>query len=91
MTLLDNLLAALRRNRNRGAALRQLRRMPLHQLADIGIAPSQIEEAVDGLLSLALHGDDPRSRTPLIGGSDRRAGGIIRTGARVPLPAGLPR
>ena len=90
MTLVEHLLAALRRNRNRSAALRQLRRMPLHQLADIGIAPSQIEEAVDGMLAQARRCDGGLGSRPPARAFDRPARGVW-TASRVLLPAGLPR
>ena len=55
MTILAHMLAALQQRRNRAAAIRQLRRMPLHQLDDIGITPDQVEEAVDGMLRQSGH------------------------------------
>ena len=82
MTILAQILAAVQQKRTRRAAVQQLRRMSLHQLADIGIAPDQIEDAVDGMLGRAGDAGDPDRGIPA-----RSA----PRGVTGPLPAASPR
>ena len=50
MAAFATLFAQIERSRARRAAIRELQRFPAYQLADIGIFPDQIEDAVDGML-----------------------------------------
>jgi uncharacterized protein YjiS (DUF1127 family) len=50
MAIFTTFFAGIARSRARRAAIHELRQFPAHQLADIGIFPGQIEDAVDGML-----------------------------------------
>jgi uncharacterized protein YjiS (DUF1127 family) len=51
MIELSSFLASFRRGRIRRSAVRALRGLSAEQLADLGIAPDRIGDAVDGLIA----------------------------------------